>query len=101
MRMIGIRFEGMPVQVSEENSIKITEVAHLYDIPVLGCRVGKLNNRIIYGINTLWIGMGDTALVELPKQGYPAQVRVNSKGYSPISTKNVVSPCLQLDADTL
>ncbi|MGF7211963.1 OOP family OmpA-OmpF porin [Skermanella aerolata] len=101
MEIVGIRFEGVPVQVSEENYISIIEAAQLNDIPVLGCRIGNLNSRIVYGIDTLWSGAGNIALARLSGNEIDAQVRVNNKGYSPISTKSNVSPCLQLDADTL
>lgn len=108
MQLIGLRVENMPVQVSEENFSKITEIADRIGIPVLDCKISNTKEHIVYGLDVLWHGVGSVAYVRIKStnknQNHSApyaEFELEDKGVSPITTNNNLSPCFELKADAL
>lgn len=109
MHMIGLRSENAPVLVNEENFIKLTAIAERFEIPILDCRVQN-NERIVYGLDVLWHGIGESAYVhiedrqknaEQKKKNTFAEFELKDSGVSPIATNQKFTPCFELKTDTL
>ncbi len=108
MHMIGLRSENAPVQVSEENFTKLTAIADRLGIPILDCRAQN-NERIVYGLDVLWHGIGESAYVHIEdrknsehkKEKSYAEFELKDSGVSPIATNQKFTPCFELKTDTL
>lgn len=109
MNMIGLRIEGMPVQLDAENYKKTTEIANKFNIPIHDCKINASDDYIVYGVNVLWHGIGNAAYVQIgahdvdrQRKGIPfAEFKLKDDGISPIKTGQKLPTCINLKADTL
>lgn len=109
MKIIGLRSENMPVQVSDENFTKVKAIAEKLDIPIYDCKITKNKEHILYGIDVLWHGVGDVAYVSIGAREKAerkagklfAEFSLEDKGIFPITTNEKPLACFELKTDAL
>lgn len=93
MRMVGVRHERAPIELSASNFARVLALSTAAEAKLVSCPLPGTENVLLFDADLLWYGVGAKALLRLNDPKGTLSVEIDDSGVWPLHAKKLSPAC--------